>query len=299
MTLALAIPPIVVGLPFGWDAVVYTEAARQWLAGGDPWAPGPITYAAPPTSFLPYLPFVWLPDPLVSWAWLGICTASALYTFRKVGLPLWWLLFPPISLGIMAGSSALPVVALLVRGGVLADGAAVLMRAYAAVPLLVLGRWRSLIVAAGMLALTLPMWPAWWEARDVWRAAITAQAGMSTPLWVLPLAVLGLGLLGRQRGGWLIVPALWPDSQLYYGVLALPVLATMPIVALSMTLPVPGLLAVGMVVQGVILAGRGRTMGDTPRSGSPASWWTARRTTPRPLPSSPVPEGRTGSVPRG
>jgi len=122
VTLGLAIPPLLVGLPFGWDAVVYTEAARAWLEGANPWTSQgyAIGYAAPPPSFLPYILFAPLPDPVVSAAWIVIALGCALYCLRRIGLPAWWLLFPPVSLGIMTGSSALLVTALLVRAGVIA-----------------------------------------------------------------------------------------------------------------------------------------------------------------------------------
>jgi hypothetical protein len=252
-TLVMAIPVAVVGLYVGWDAPVYTEAARQWLAGGNPWATVyAFPFAGPPPSFLPFLPFVVLPDQAIRISWVAIAAGSAVYSLRKLGLPLWWLLFPPVSLGIMAGSSALLVTALLVRGGVIADGLAVVTRVYAAIPLLILGKWRSLVVAAGMLAVTLPMWPQWFAERENWQAAFAGGAAdlsaASMPL-LWPFAILGLVLMGRERAAWLFVPVLWPDTQPYYAVIALPALVRSPFVALSLAIPIPGLVVAGMLGQ--------------------------------------------------
>jgi hypothetical protein len=254
VTLRLAIPPLVVGLPFGWDAVVYTQAARDWLAGDNPWTARAhaIGFAAPPPSFLPFVPFTPLPDQIVSVLWVGIALFSAVYSLRRIGLPAWWLLFPPVSLGIMNGSSALLVTALLLRSTLLTDGLAVITRIYAALPLLVLGRWRSLLVAGVLLLATAPMpWGLYWEERDRVGQLLEGTSDLSaasTP-WLVPLALVGLVLLGRWRAAWLVVPALWPNTQLYYSVIALPVLGSMPVLALSMAVPVPGLIVAGILAE--------------------------------------------------
>ena len=154
----------------GWDAIIYTYAARAVLAGEDPWGPagGSALFAGPPTSLLPYFPFVWLPDPIVAVAWPVIALASGVYVLRKLGLPLWWLTFPPVVVAILAGSSALPVTALIVRGGALAEGSAVALRAYAGLPLAILGRWRAMAAAAAIVAVTAPFldWPRFFESLD-------------------------------------------------------------------------------------------------------------------------------------
>ena len=109
---------------FGWDALIYHAAARALLAGGDPWAPlgTASTFAGPPSSLLPYLATSWLPDASLVGLWTGLAAISAVFVLRRLHLPAWWLMFPPVSVAILAGSSALPVMALLVRGGGLADG---------------------------------------------------------------------------------------------------------------------------------------------------------------------------------
>ena len=165
----------------------------------------------------------------------------------------------------MTGSSALLVTALLVRAGVIAEGMAVLVRVYAALPLLLLGRWRSLLVAGGLLLLSLALpWSLFLEQRDRVSALFGQVSNLSAVAvpWLSPFAILGLVLLGRQRAAWLIVPALWPSTQLYYAVIALPVISAAPIVALAIAIPVPGLIVVGMLGQAfwerLVLPGRER-----------------------------------------
>jgi hypothetical protein len=191
---------------------------------------------------------------------MGIAAASAVYALRRLRLPAWWLLFPPVSVGILAGSSALPVTALLVAGGGLGEGAGVVMRVYAAIPLALLGRWRGLVAAGAMALLTAPFlaWPTFVaDSRMISDLLVTqTQGGQSAAAvpWLIPIAIACLFLLGRRRAAWLLVPALWPFSQGYYGVIALPVIAEVPLVAVAMAannLPIiiPGLIVVGLVAQ--------------------------------------------------
>ena len=261
MSVRRVIGPAIVGpVDLGWDAVAYTRAARALLDGGNPWTVGipNATYAAPPPSLIPFLPFAYLPEPVVQAFWVGLNIVSAIYILRKLRLQAWWFLFPPLLLAIVAGSSALPLVALLVRGGVVAEAGAVVGRVYSAIPLLVLGKWRPLLLAALAIAATAPFL-AWDQfIRDLPRinALLATQSGggnsaMAFPVLV-PIAIVGLVLLGRKKAAWLAVPALWPSAQEYYAVIALPVAASVPAVTLAMATPLaPGIIAIGLLVQGV------------------------------------------------
>ena len=253
-------PAIKGPVDFGWDAVVYAHAARALLDGGDPWQSGvpDITYAAPPPSLLPFIPFARLADPLVQAIWVTLAICSALYIFHRLHLGIWWFLFPPLLLAIAAGSSALPLAALMVRGGVVEDAAAAVGRVYSAIPLALLGRLRALALAGVVLVITAPFlaWDQYLHDLPTIGALLPAQSGggnsaLAVPL-LIPVAVVGLILVGRKRAAWLAVPALWPNAQEYYAVIAMPIAAEVPLATLAMATPfTPGVIAIGVFLQGV------------------------------------------------
>jgi len=145
-----------------------------------------------------------------------------------------------------------------VRGGVAPETGAVVGRVYSAVPLAILGRWRPLLVAAFAIAVTAPFlgWGTYVADLPRINALLAAQSGagnsaLAVPL-LIPLAIVGLVLVGRRRAAWLAVPALWPNAQEYYAVIALPIAAEVPLATLAMATPLtPGIIAVGLFAQGV------------------------------------------------
>lgn len=266
---SLNVAKSVVNWALGWDAIIYTAAARAMLGGGDAWGPagGAALFAGPPPSLLPFFPFVWLPDPIIASGGAAVGAACALYTLRKLRLPIWWLVFPPILLSILAGSTALPVTALIVRGGPLAEGLAIALRPYAAIPLAILGRWRGIAAGAVIVAVTAPFldWPRFLSKLDFIQAVLAEQNGggksaAAIPL-LIPIAIACLILLGRRRAAWLSVPTLWPYSQPYYAVLALPVVAEAPLVALALAVDLPAIVVAGLVAQVIVERLQGRDLG--------------------------------------
>jgi len=277
---ALDVVKSTVNWALGWDALIYTDAARAMLAGQDAWGPagGAALFAGPPPSLLPYFALVWLPDPIIASGSTAVAAMAGVYILRKLQLPPWWLLFPPVLVAILAGSSALLATALIVRGGAIAEGAAVALRAYAVVPLAILGRWRALAVAAAIAVVTAPFldWPRFLSKLDTIRAVLDDQTGggksaAAIPL-LIPIAVACLLLLGRRRAAWLIVPALWPYSQTYYAVLALPIIAEAPLVAVALAIDWPAIVVAGLVAQIIVerllrdrrLAWRSARAGEAP-----------------------------------
>ncbi|TMB72077.1 MAG: hypothetical protein E6J52_12930 [Chloroflexi bacterium] len=88
---------------------------------------------------------------------------------------------------------------------------------------------------------------------DTIRAVLDDQTGggksaAAIPL-LIPIAVACLLLLGRRRAAWLIVPALWPYSQTYYAVLALPIIAEAPLVAVALAIDWPAIVVAGLIAQ--------------------------------------------------
>jgi hypothetical protein len=254
-------PAVFSPVDFGWDAVIYARAARALLEGADPWAAGiPGTlYAGPPPSLIPFIPFAYLPQAVVQATWVSLAALSGIYVIRRLGLAWWWFLFPPVLLAIAAGSSALPLVALMVRGGAIANAGAVVGRIYSAVPLVLLGKMRPLLIATIALIVTAPFlaWGTYLAEFPRITALMRAQASdggfsaTAVPI-LIPIAVIGLWLVGRKRAAWLAVPALWPNAQEYYAVIALPIAASVPIATLAMATPLtPGIIALGVFAQGL------------------------------------------------
>lgn len=226
-----------------FDARLYLDATRVWLAGGDPWSVSyqDIMFAAPPPTLLALVPFALLADP-VGWLLLGaLCVAGAIASIRMLDLPWWWLLFPPIVLGALSGNIQLLLLPLLLRG---AGWAAGFLKIYAMVPVTILGQWRQLIIFALLLIATAPFLP-WgtYISRFVEiNAALAEQShyGLTTvqSLILLVPALGAMWVVGRERSAWLAVPALWPSQQWYYATLAMP--ARSQIVAFIIAIPISG-----------------------------------------------------------
>jgi len=254
-----------------FDARLYLAATRAWLDGANPWQvhiEGNY-FAAPPPSLLPLVPFAWLPEEIDYLAVAALVLVGAIATVRMLGLPWWWLLFPPLVQCVLSGNvQGLLVPLILIRAGWLAA----LLKIYAAVPLLILGRWRSLLLLVIALAISLAVlpWSAFLADLDQIGARLSQQNEHGLPLLVVlalaPLALAALYLVGRDRAAWLAVPAMWPSQQFYYGTLVMP--ARSKIAAALVALPVAGS---GMVALLVLAAQAWRQRGVRPlfRPGEP------------------------------
>jgi hypothetical protein len=224
---------------FGFDARLYTDAARVWLAGGNPWTQQyefGYYYAAPPPSLLAMAPFTLLPSWAAGILGVVLLAALAIAALRTLGLPAYWVFFVPILDGILVGSLDVAALAALVIAGGRFALLAPFLKVYAAIPMVGERRWRALAFSVLALVVTAPILP--WQVflaslPDI--ASHLASQSMTTSVWgSIPLMVVfGLGLLslGLRRAGWLAVPVLWPSTQPHYGALALPVVATSTILA--------------------------------------------------------------------
>ena len=248
----------------GSHALIYSEAARAWLTGADPWQVGPplVVFAGPPTMLLPFAPFAFLPADLTRYAWVAIDVAVSIWAIRRLGLPAYWLAFPPLFEAIVLGHPEVLVLGLLVLGrdararfAAPLAGLAVLVKPYAALPLLAERRLAALIVAAAAGAATLLFLP--WGRFLAELPAISANLARQnvgdstygTPL-LMALAVIALAALGPRRALWLAVPLLWPYAQPIYKVMSIPVMP--PLLALLWAIPVPGLTLLGIVALAVL-----------------------------------------------
>src|SRR5262245_44581976 len=100
---------------FGIDSTIYWFAARTWLNGGDPYADvGGLLFAAPPPTLLILAPFSLLPANVFVALMFAASLASAVFLLRRLHLPPWFLLFPPLVEALIVGNPNVIVVALLV-----------------------------------------------------------------------------------------------------------------------------------------------------------------------------------------
>src|SRR6476619_3812868 len=124
-----------------FDARLYLEATRVWLAGGDPWNVqiAGNYFAAPPPALI-----------------AAVVIVGGIATIRLRRLPWWWLLFPPLVQCVLSGNVQSLIVPLILLP---AGGLAVILKVYAGLPLAILGRWRSLVAAAVIMLATVPFLP--------------------------------------------------------------------------------------------------------------------------------------------
>jgi hypothetical protein len=252
-----ALEGVVLPLAVGSHAANYTAAAAGWLAGGDPWHVGPpaAIYAGPPPMLLLFVPFIPLSTDVTRLAWVAAMFLLAMWVIRRIGLPGYWVAFPPMFQAIFLGHPEVLVLWLLVFGGPL-SGVAAAIKPYAAAPLVAERRWSAFLVAIAVVIVTAPFLP--WATFVADLPSITADLvrqnhGDSTfgsPI-LMVLAALGLVSLGLRRGLWLSVPLLWPLAQPMYKTASLPALS--PFLAITWSIPVPGFTLVGVLVEAIVL----------------------------------------------
>jgi len=243
---------VVIPANAGIDARVYTAAAAAFVAGGDPWTASAdgVLFAAPPTSFVPFIPFVGIDPRVTAAAWMVGCVIVAIAALRALGLPLWWIAFPPLADGIMVGSLDVMVLGLLVISSGRLGALAPLLKIYAFVPMLGERRWRDVLVAAGLLGASLLILPwAEWFSRLPEITENLARTSATTSVFGSPhlmlVGVVALAALGLPRAGWLAVPVLWPSTQPHYMAVSIPGLV--PFIAAAWCFPHP-LVTLGSVV---------------------------------------------------
>ncbi len=257
----------------GFDAKLYRTATLTWLHGGDPWSvyAGAIRFAAPPPSLLAMLPFALVPETVAVVAMIGLGFVGTAWALRRLGMPLWWLAFPPFIDGLYNGNPHVLLIPLLVAG--LAPLAA-LVKIYAVPIPVLLGEWKAVVATGIVLLVTIPILP--WASYIAQFPAIAASlaeqsdGGMSAlaiPL-LIPVAVVALVLMGRRRAAWWVVPVLWPSTQWYYTSLVMP--ATTLLAAFVVAVPVPFATTLGAVVVAAEIVWRSRRAPPADTEAAPA-----------------------------
>jgi hypothetical protein len=246
--------------PFS-DLRLYLRGTVAWLHGQDPWSVhiGTLYYAAAPPSLLPMAPFALLPEPLAIGILTVLAVATSLWTLRHLGLPWWWMAWPPLVDNLWNGNPQLFLVPLLLGP---AAWLAPIVKAYGIVPLLVQFRFRAIAVTALVGLVTLPLLP-WGTYLGHLGDTTTllseqSQGGMSA--WFLPVLVpftiVALLAMGRRRASWWVIPAMWPSTQWYYSLMAIPALT--PVTAAILAAPVQGGPAVAAIVAAIEVWHRSR-----------------------------------------
>jgi hypothetical protein len=257
----------------GFDASLYAEASRAWLHGQDPWQVSQqgIYYAAPPPTLVPFIPFAFLPGFATSVIWIVGSIALAAMAIRALGLPWWWLAFPPIVDSVLVGNPDVAVLAALVIAGGRLDVVAPFLKIYALVPMVGERRWRSVVICVVALAASLLVLP--WERWIAQLPTITsnlAETSETTSVYGQPLlmamAIVVLLALGLRRAGWLSVPLLWPHTQLHYLAISVPGLT--PFLALAWCFPTPEMLLLSTAVVALLETIR-RVRGHAPAESRP------------------------------
>lgn len=236
------------------DARLYRFAAAQVLAGGDPWAvhPDGTAFAGPPPTLLFYLPFGLLPEPIAVGAMMGIGLLAAVWAVRRLGLPAWWLCFPPLFEAVIVGNPDSLVLALLLARGPVA-GLAAGLKVYALIPLVLARRWTAVALALLVALASLPLLPAFLASLGSVSTVLDRQTAHLSAwgTWLVVPTVLALIMLRRRGAEWLVVPALWPATQRHYAAMSLPAVRRSPIGAALMSLSLPLAPAVAVIVMAV------------------------------------------------
>lgn len=234
----------------GIDGRLYFRAAATFVAGGDPWnaatartftntwPPGgsmvAFNFTGPPPTVLVFVPFVWMPEWIFFPVWMGLTVAAALYTIRRLRLPIWWLMFPPLVSGISVGNPHIVCLALLLCGSSWLRALAAPMKAYAVIPMVTERQWRALIIlaVAGVISLAV-FWSLWrqyfndYDTVQNWIVHFTRggfSAARDPRLFAVAAGAIALlAVIDRKAAGWLAVPALWPAAQYFYASFVLPI----------------------------------------------------------------------------
>ena len=236
------------------DLRLYLAGTAEWLRGGDPWSVhfATLHYAAAPPSLLPLVPFTVLPEQVAVTLITALAVVASFWTLRRLGLPWWWIAWPPLVDNLWNGNPQLFLIPLLLGPGA---WLAPIVKAYAVVPLLIQWRVRALAIAAVAGLVTLPIlpWGLFVQHLSTTTTLLSEQSQGGMSAWFIPIlvpfTVVALVVMGRRRASWWLVPALWPSTQWYYSLMAMPALT--PLTAAILAAPVQGGPAVGAIVAGL------------------------------------------------
>jgi hypothetical protein len=226
-------------------------------------------FSAAPPSLLPMVPFALMPEAVAVPLLTGLAVVASFWTLRKLGLPWWWMAWPPLVDNLWNGNPQIFLVPLLL-GSV--AWLAPIVKVYAVVPLIIQWRVRTLAVTAVIGLITFPLlpWPEFFQHMSTTTTLLSEQSRGGMSAWIFPVlvpfTVVALFAMGRQRASWWAVPALWPSTQWYYSLMAMPALT--PLTAAILAAPVQGGPAVATIAAALEIWYRRRQARDAaPRPG--------------------------------
>jgi hypothetical protein len=201
----------------GRDFWIYRNAAVNLLAGADPWAASAHWngtdwhFAAPPTAAQLFVPFAWLDASVGLVLFVGLSMAAIALALRGRGMPLWWLLFPPLTEGLIAANPQIVLLGLLLIGsgaarrtepataiGV-ARAIATGLKVYAILPIVARREWRAVGIVIVVLVLSIIAAPSVWQSYLSRFGAISARViqesngGLSASIFLKP-SIFGTAL---------------------------------------------------------------------------------------------------------
>jgi glycosyl transferase family 87 len=190
----------------GRDFWIYRNAGLAVLDGTDPWLASfawngtDWHFAAPPIAAQLFVPFALIAGSLSLILFLALSVGAAWAALRALKLPAWWLLFPPMTEGILAANPQILLFGLIVigmaptriptsrhrirlAGWLAARAVAVGLKIYGIVPIVARREWRALAATAGLVALSVAIAP------DLWVRYLTGFGDISSRI------------LGESQGG--------------------------------------------------------------------------------------------------
>ena len=150
---------------------------------------------------------------------------------------------------------------LLVRGPL--AGLAAALKVYALIPLIAQRRWAAIGVFIAVSAISLPLAPMFLANIGTVTKVLNEQtAGLSAwGTWLMIPTLLALYVLRRRGAEWLVVPAIWPNSQDHYGAMSLPAVRRSALAAAVIGLATPLAPPIAVIIMAIELRLRFRRAG--------------------------------------
>jgi hypothetical protein len=223
----------------GTDVLVYRAGASE-IIGGDPWAASHqgMSFAAPPLEAFAFLPATLVPEDVFVGVWVLASAIGALVIVRRLSLPAWWLLYPPLVAGVIGSNPAVLGMAAVVAGWRLVG---VILRPQ----LIMVVGWRAATLFAALSVGAILLRPDFITGLVDNIARYQIQSGSPINFWLSPLMVPAMAALvllwrvDRHAASWLVMPAVGPAMGWYGFTMVMPV-RSLPL-ALACIFPVPGL----------------------------------------------------------